>query len=114
MTSTCRTTQVSVMLSVVVFAWVPGAALSATPGEIPKPWTYEGSMQLQQQPQQQRQQGQLFQQQPQTRQNIGNAQPGGAAAAAVEAARRNWQKKPALPPDRNPLLGRWSRPASTR
>lgn len=39
---------------------------------------------------------------------------GGAAAAAAEAARRNWQKQPPLPPERNPLLGKWTRPASTR
>jgi hypothetical protein len=25
-----------------------------------------------------------------------------------------WEKRPALPPDRNPLLGKWTRPASTR
>src|SRR5205823_5691577 len=39
---------------------------------------------------------------------------GGAAAAKAEAARRNWQKQPPLPPERNPLLGKWTRPASTR
>ena len=25
-----------------------------------------------------------------------------------------WEKRPALPPDRNPLLGKWTRPPSTR
>ena len=95
------------MLSVVLFAWAPCPALSETPGEIPKPWTYEGSMKLQEQ---QRQQDQQLQQGPQTRQNAGNAASGGAGAAAVEAARRSWQQKPPLPPDRNPLLGRWRRP----
>jgi hypothetical protein len=92
---------------VVLFAWAPRASFSETPGEIPKPWTYEGSMKLQEQ---QRQQDQQPQQAPQTRQNAGNAAPGGAGAAAVEAARRSWQQKPPLPPDRNPLLGRWRRP----
>ena len=38
--------------------------------------------------------------------------PSGAQAAS--AARAMWEKRPALPPDRNPLLGKWSRPASTR
>src|SRR4029450_4985781 len=38
--------------------------------------------------------------------------PSGAQAAS--AARAMWEKRPALTPDRNPLLGKWSRPASTR
>jgi hypothetical protein len=42
--------------------------------------------------------------------------PGGSApgAAAADAARAKWQKQPPLPADRNPLLGKWTRPASTR
>src|SRR5206468_6101710 len=44
--------------------------------------------------------------------DLGNAAPGGAAGAALEAARRSWQQKPPLPPERNPLLGRWRRPPS--
>ncbi len=40
------------------------------------------------------------------------ADPTGAQAAS--AARAMWEKRPALPPDRNPLLGKWTRPASTR
>jgi hypothetical protein len=40
------------------------------------------------------------------------ADPTGAEAAS--AARAMWEKRPALPPDRNPLLGKWTRPASTR
>src|ERR1700730_1423101 len=107
MASRYRATRISVMLSVALFAWGPYPALSETPGEIPKPWTYEGSMKLQEQ---QRQQDQQLQQGPQTRQNAGNAASGRAGAAAVEAARRSWQQKPPLPPDRNPLLGRWKRP----
>jgi hypothetical protein len=38
--------------------------------------------------------------------------PTGAQAAS--AARAMWEKRPALPTDRNPLLGKWARPASTR
>lgn len=34
-------------------------------------------------------------------------QPG---AQALEEARQTWSKRPPLPPDRNPLLGRWRRP----
>lgn len=35
-------------------------------------------------------------------------------AQAYSAARAMWEKRPALPADRNPLLGKWMRPASTR
>lgn len=40
------------------------------------------------------------------------ADPTGAQAAS--AARATWEKRPALPPDRNPILGKWKRPSSTR
>ena len=48
--------------------------------------------------------------------------PGGTAGARCaaptgaqeSAARAMWEKRPALPPDRNPLLGKWTRPPSTR
>ncbi len=40
------------------------------------------------------------------------ADPTGAQAAS--AARAMWEKRPALPADRNPLLGKWMRPPSTR
>src|SRR5207244_3937170 len=39
---------------------------------------------------------------------------GDPGAAALSAARAKWEKQPPLPADRNPLLGRWTRPASTR
>ena len=42
----------------------------------------------------------------------GGSDPSGGQAAS--AARAMWEKRPALPPDRNPLLGKWTRPASTR
>lgn len=42
----------------------------------------------------------------------GGGDPSGAKAAS--AARAMWEKRPALPADRNPLLGKWTRPASTR
>jgi hypothetical protein len=35
-----------------------------------------------------------------------------AASDALEAARQTWLKRPPLPPDRNPLLGQWTRPAT--
>jgi hypothetical protein len=37
----------------------------------------------------------------------GSPQSGGDA---LEAARQTWLKRPPLPPDRNPLLGKWRRP----
>lgn len=36
------------------------------------------------------------------------------ASAQLEQARQTWLKRPPLPPDRNPLLGRWKRPSSAR
>jgi hypothetical protein len=42
----------------------------------------------------------------------GGGDPTGAQAAS--AARSQWQARPPLPPDQNPLLGKWMRPASTR
>jgi hypothetical protein len=106
-----RTAQGSLVLSAFIFASAAWPAFAETPGEIPKPWTYEGSMKLQEQ---QRQQDQQFQQQPQSQQSGGAMAQGGAQSAAWDAARRNWQKKPPLPADRNPLLGKWTRPPSTR
>ncbi len=49
----------------------------------------------------------------------GSANPtpgrGSAASDNLAAARIAWQKKPALPPEQNPLLnGKWTRPASTQ
>ena len=42
---------------------------------------------------------------------------GGASQAAADnlsAARAAWEKKPPLPPDKNPLLGKWTRPTSSQ
>ncbi len=44
----------------------------------------------------------------------GGSYPGGAQAAELEKARQTWLRRPTLAADRNPLLGKWSRPASTR
>lgn len=84
------------------------------PGEIPKPWTYEGSTKLQQQYDQQQQQGraQLQQQQQEQDQLYRGAQQQqqarqNAAVAQGQAVLRTWQKRPPLPPEQNPLLGRW-------
>ena len=42
---------------------------------------------------------------------------GGASQAAADnlsAARARWEKQPPLSPDKNPLLGKWTRPASSQ
>ncbi len=109
------TSCVSRVLWALAFACAPTLGIAETPGEIPKPWTYEGSMKLQEQ---QRQQDQQFRQQQQSPQGAPRIAPGGggggAAAAAADAARAKWQKQAPLPAERNPLLGKWTRPASTR
>ncbi|MEP6998158.1 MAG: hypothetical protein ABI900_10930, partial [Betaproteobacteria bacterium] len=63
-----RATLVFFALSGFVFAF---GSRAETPGEIPKPWTYEGSMKLQEQQRQQDQQGQQGQQQQQSPQGTG-------------------------------------------
>ena len=106
--SAYRTARISAVLSDFVLAGGPRFSYAETPGEIPKPWTYDGSMKLQEQ---QRQQDQQFQQQQQPQFNQGGgraASGGGGGAAAAEDIRRKWQKRPPLPPDRNPILGRWN------
>lgn len=112
-----RAARLGPLLFASVVASVPWLAAAETPGQIPQPWTYEGSKKLQEQEQQRDQQ---FRQQ-QSPQGGSAMVPGGggggnsAAAAAWDAARRKWEKQPPLPPDRNPLIGgKWTRPASTR
>lgn len=111
-----RAVRIFLAASLLVFASCP--TFAETPGEIPKPWTYEGSMKLQEQERQRDQQFQQQQSQPQRGARAvpnGNGAGAAAAAAAADAARSNWLKQPPLPPDRNPLIGKkWARPASTR
>jgi hypothetical protein len=84
-----------------------------TPGAIPNPGTYQGSMQLQQQEQQRDQQMQMQNQQMQQRLDNTYRQyaprQGGSAVGGGEQI--NWWNKPPLPADRNPLLGRWRQSA---
>ncbi len=39
---------------------------------------------------------------------------GAGVGDQMEQARQSWQKRPPLPAERNPLLGKWTRPASAR
>jgi hypothetical protein len=112
-----RAARFSLVFSVSMTAFVPWPAVAETPGQIPQPWTYEGSKKLQEQ---ERQRDQQFQQQPSPQGGSamspgGGGGGGGAAGAAMDAARKKWLSQPALPPERNPLIGsKWTRPASTR
>jgi hypothetical protein len=64
-----RAAQVSLVVTASVLVSIPGIVCAETPGEIPKPWTYEGSKKLQEQEQQQFQQ----QQQPSSQGSSGMA-----------------------------------------
>ena len=94
--------------------WV-GAAVAqdenpTTPGAIADPSTYQGSMQLQAQEQQQYQQVQQQNEQMQQRldQNYQSYAPGSAGGGGSGGRSAPPLKaKPLLPPDKNPLLGRW-------
>jgi len=89
-------------------------AQAQTPGTVAKPWTLEGSMRLQQE---ERERNQRSQRQAESQQRQADAdweanvqqQQARSAANAAEgrAVLQAWQQRPPLPPDRNPLLGRW-------
>src|SRR5215468_1377717 len=113
MKRSCRSARVCALLSASVAACAPWFAAAETPGQIPQPWTYEGSKKLQEQ---ERQRDQQYQQQqsPQGGSTMapGGGGGGGAAGAAMDAARKKWLGQPPLPADRNPLIGgKWTRPA---
>ena len=86
------------------------------PGALPNPGTYQGSMQLQQQEQQRDQQVQQQNQAMQQRldQNYRSYAPGNNAGGGMGGGGRavNWFAKPPLPPEKNPLLGRWKQTGS--
>lgn len=98
----------------------PLSAWAQTPGQIPNPGTYQGSMRLQQQYDQQQQQArdQQQQQQQQSEQQWQGtlrqqqAQQN-AAAAQGQAVLRTWQRRPPLAPEHNALLGRWNSQGSS-
>jgi len=99
----------------ILLAWTVGYSTAlaqdvgpTTPGAIPNPGTYQGSMEIQRQ---QDQQAQQFrdQQNAQFQQNLRQQQ--NAAPAAVPSGpdlRAVWQPRPLVPPNQNSLLGRWN------
>jgi len=86
-----------------------------TPGALPNPGTYQGSMQLQREEQQRDQQVQQQNDAMQQRlnENYRAYAPGSGGMGGGGRARTvDWYAKPALSPDRNPLLGRWKQTGS--
>jgi hypothetical protein len=79
-----------------------------TPGAIPNPGSYQGSMQMQQQDQQMLQR--LNENYRQSAPNAAGGAVGGASGHAAPAV--NWWNRPALAPEKNPLLGRWQQVAA--
>jgi hypothetical protein len=89
----------------------------STPGAIPDPSTYQGSMELQRQEQQESEQQQQQNQQMLQRLNDNYKQyaPNGSAprgAATGGSPPVDWWSKPPLAPANNPLLGRWKQVAA--
>jgi hypothetical protein len=82
------------------------------PGALPNPGTYQGSMQLQREEQQRDQQMQQQNEQMQRRldDNYRAYAPRGGMGGGGHTV--DWFAKPALAPDRNPLLGRWRQTGS--
>jgi hypothetical protein len=89
-------------------------AQGETPGAIANPGSYQGSMQLQREEQQRDMQVQQQNDAMQRRldENYRSYAPGGGSGMGGRAPSVNWFAKPALPPDRNPLLGRWRQTGS--
>ena len=87
------------------------------PGALPNPGTYQGSMQLQREEQQQNQQMQQQNDAMQRRldENYRAYAPSGGGRMGGGGGRArtvDWYAKPALPPEKNPLLGRWKQTGS--
>ncbi len=112
-----------IVLGALTLALTPRTVLAqeegSTPGAIPDPSTYQGSMALQQQEQQEQQQARQQQEQNQQMsrrldQTYQQDAPRGAAGRQSRGGGGgvNWWAKPALPAARNPLLGRWKQVAS--
>ena len=84
-----------------------------TPGAIANPGSYQGSMQLQREEQQRDQQIQQQNDAMQRRLDDNyRAYAPGRGGGGGGARPVDWYAKPALPPDRNPLLGRWRQTGS--
>src|SRR5205823_1534162 len=85
----------------------------STPGAIPDPGTYQGSMELQRQEQQQNEQ--TLQRLDGNYQQYAPANSGARGSAAGGATRNppiDWWSKSPLAPANNPLLGRWQQVAA--
>ena len=110
-----------IALAFAAAAMPPGAHAQeegSTPGAIPDPSTYQGSMELQRQEQQQSAQQEQQNQQMLQRLNTNYQQyaPAGSGASGRAAAGGSppvdWWSKPPLAAGNNPLLGRWKQVAA--
>jgi len=118
-----------------VAAPMPRGAVGQTPAQMEydrqqrEYWRQQDQQRQEQQRQQQIMQDNARRQQEESsrinapsNQSSGGSSPGAppgrggdpTGAQAASAARATWEKRPALPADRNPILGKWQRPASTR
>jgi len=81
----------------------------SVPGAIPDPSTYQGSMELQRQEQEQQQPYQPTPSfgAPGEQRYPGSSSAGGSAYAARPSPADEWRRRPPLPPQHNALLGRW-------
>lgn len=109
----CRTVGLLALLVLVAPGIARAQEQGETPGAIPNPGSYQGSMQLQREEQQRDMQMQQQNQAMQQRldQNYRAYAPGGGMGGG-RAPAVNWFAKPALPPEKNPLLGRWKQTGS--
>lgn len=108
MDTTFRSASTSLTAAFLVCAFAsPCVQAQTTPGQIPQPWTYEGSKELQrrsdQSDQQQRQQQQQQQQYPSTQGSSPSASPSGGARLPLNMCRT----KPVRAAEPNPLIGQW-------
>lgn len=103
-------------LAAALVACASSVAWGQTPGQPAVAGTYEGSMRMQRESdaeaQRSRDQQRQQQQQQQVHQDWNasvqrNQAQQNAAAAQGQDVLRTWQKRPPLPPDHNPLIGRW-------
>ncbi len=109
---------IACLIAMVLGAASPNAAAQDYPGQLPDVSTYKGSMEQERRDAQSAQQVQQQNEQMQQRLNenykyyapggAGGAGGGGSGSRAVPPLK----SRPLLPPDKNPLLGRWQQTAS--
>ena len=99
------------ILTASTLAW--NAVAQYTPGDVPDPGSYQGSMELQRREQESAAQVQQQNEQMQQRldQNYAAYAPQGGGGGGGGGVAARLKVKPLLPPAKNPLLGRWQQMA---